>query len=750
MAEHTDTLGLLRKLEGELAEQFASNRRVMSFDDYFATLTRDPARALRSSAQYLTDCIEHFGRETVNGAIGEVPRLKVFDAEFEEGRGRLIGQERAQAEFYRILTNFVSERRVTRLVLLHGPNGSAKSSFIRCLERSLEAYSQHDDGAIYTFNWVFPKSSVSKKRLGFGGKSVDRPEALTSFALLDEEDVSAVLPSDLRDHPLLLLPRDERRAILETLMETGALSADYPIADVVWDGDLSPRSRAIFDALLAAYHGDYQRVFQHIQVERFYFSQRYRRGLVTIEPQLHVDASIRQVTMDQGLQSLPPALRHLNLFEPQGDLVDANRGLIEFNDLLKKPIDAYKYLLATCEKGTVTLPNAILHLDVLFMASSNDTHLSAFKQYADFPSFKGRIDLVKMPYLRDYRVEEQIYDMALEEHGGDIDADPYATSVLALWGVLTRLRRPNPENYPEKARDIVKGLTPLDKAELYAGVHEAKDLSGDQRRLLRALVPELLAEGQNEDAYEGGSGASPRVLKQVLLNALQNPNHHGLSALAIFDELRVLVGMRTIYDFLKAEPGGGYYDHAGFVEQVFDRYLDKLNGDVQIAMGLVTEGQYEELFSRYILHVSYGLKGERIYNATTGKSEDPDQRLIAQLEGTWKVEDAEAHRRDLIARVGAWRVDHPDVAIHYRGLFPELFTALERDYYERQRDTVRTVSQHMLAVLASEQEDGPADNLEPDDRAEALKAIDRMVADKGYPRKGLRDPLAALLKQRYS
>ena len=41
-----------------------------------------------------------------------------------------------------------------------------------------------------------------------------------------------------------------------------------------------------------------------------------------------------------------------DLIAVTGDLVDGNRGVVEYNDLLKKPIDAYKYLIATCEKGT--------------------------------------------------------------------------------------------------------------------------------------------------------------------------------------------------------------------------------------------------------------------------------------------------------------------------------------------------------------------------------------------------------------
>ena len=117
-------------------------------------------------------------------------------------------------------------------------------------------------------------------------------------------------------------------------------------------------------------------------------SRRFRRSAVTVEPQIHVDASVRQLTGDRSLSSLPSVLQSATLYEAFGDLVDANRGILEFNDLFKRPPETYKYLLATCEKSTVSLPNQILHLDLLMVASSNESYLEAYKaQSPDWPSF---------------------------------------------------------------------------------------------------------------------------------------------------------------------------------------------------------------------------------------------------------------------------------------------------------------------------------------------------------------------------
>lgn len=40
-----------------------------------------------------------------------------------------------------------------RVLLLHGPVGSSKSTIVRRLKRGLEHYARAEDGALYTFDW---------------------------------------------------------------------------------------------------------------------------------------------------------------------------------------------------------------------------------------------------------------------------------------------------------------------------------------------------------------------------------------------------------------------------------------------------------------------------------------------------------------------------------------------------------------------------------------------------------------------
>ena len=159
-------------------------------------------------------------------------------------------------------------------------------------------------------------------------------------------------------------------------------------------------------------------MLRHVRIERFEISHRYRTGWVTVEPQLSVDATERQITADRTLAALPPSLQSVSLFEYGGEVVGANRGMIEFDDLLKRPLEHYKYLLTTVERAALSLTSATLFLDLVFIGSCNDIHLAAFREIPDFQSFKGRIELVRVPFILDVRHEEALYRERLREAAG--------------------------------------------------------------------------------------------------------------------------------------------------------------------------------------------------------------------------------------------------------------------------------------------------------------------------------------------
>src|SRR5262249_1597994 len=207
----------------------------------------------------------------------------------------------------------------------------------------------------------------------------------------------------------------------------------------------------------------------------------------------------------------------------------------------KRPLDAWKYLLLAIETGEVALPTSILPINAVMIASSNELHLSAFREHPEFNSFRGRLALVRVPYLLSYRDEQAIYDSQIVPQVRRHVA-PHATFVAALWAVLTRLRRPQPDRYDEKRLGrLAAELTPIEKAEAYADGAIPSRLSSDDAQEVKNGLGTMLHETDAVAHYEGLTGASPREIRTVLLDAAQDERFACLSPLAVLAGLGELV-----------------------------------------------------------------------------------------------------------------------------------------------------------------------------------------------------------------
>ena len=317
----------------------------LSFEEYMSNFEKNCQRELRTSSRYLKDMFEYYGKNEKGG-------YNFFLKEHYDAPP-VYGQYKTQELIFKNISNFLEEGYNNKFILLVGPNGSSKSSIIKKIMRAAEDYSRTDEGALYSFSWVFPIDNFVKGSVGLGNQPVSRN--VPSYSHLEDKEISAILTSELKDHPLLLLPLEARQHLIEEYLAGEPESLDYAKKTYLYNGDLSKKNRMIFDALLKNYKGNYSEVLKHIRIDRFYIDKRYSIGAATIEPQQHVDARLQQITMDKRLANLPPSLQSLNLFNLNGEVVLANRGILEFSDLLKRPLDAFKYLLMTMESKTINL-----------------------------------------------------------------------------------------------------------------------------------------------------------------------------------------------------------------------------------------------------------------------------------------------------------------------------------------------------------------------------------------------------------
>ena len=737
----------LEQLSTTVQDRFLAEKHVLSFEEYLDEFLSQPARHSRDAARYLRDCFDYFGRYAVERPTGRVQRYRLFDQAFVDTDGeaterfRLVGHELLQHAFYVALGNFSREGRANRLLLLHGPNGSAKSTFAACIMRALETYSGTPEGSIYRFSWVFP-AGHEEKIIGFGARG-RRPLAHESFAHIDPARVAAKLTSPLPEHPLLLLPNGERRALLRRAYEEHGVTEEAPA--MIWSGQLAHKNAEVRDALLRAYGGDMGRVLAHIQVERFIISRRYRRGSVTIGPQMTVDAGERQITADRTLGQLPAALSALSLFEPHGELVDGSAGLIEYSDLLKRPLDAWKYLLLAIESGEVPLNFSILPVNSVLLGSTNESHLTAFRQHPEYDSFRARLTLMRVGYLLDYRGEEAIYTAQILPQLKTAVA-PHTTFVAALWAVLTRLRRSDPSHYEDpQLGKLAATLTPMEKALLYADGKLPRRLSADETKLLRANISEVATEFAHVVPYEGMFGASPREVRTVILDSASRAAEVGcLSPLLILERIETLCEGGD-YEFLKISPDGGFHDPMSFVAQVKEAWLDLVDDEIRSATGLIDTSQVEDLFSRYVAQISLWVKGERVRDTLTGELQDPDQTLFARIEDALEVDNPEDFRRNLINVAAAHAIDHPGEPMRAVQVFPDYVHRVKEAYFADHRAQIAAQARWLLLLL-----DEGSDSLQRQELNAAQDLRKRLAEDYGYCDPCARAVVAVLLRERYA
>jgi serine protein kinase len=735
----------LARIAEQVERSFKEERRLLSFREYLALFATDPVRHSRDAARYVRDMFDHFGRVASDRPWGALTRFRLFDLPFLDDRDRqreaLVGQEAVQLELYRALNNFVREGRPNRVLLLHGPNGSAKSTVAACLMRALEHYSTEPEGALYRFHWVFPSERTLRGAIGFGGKN-DAHRDTESYARLTEEQIDSRLFMEVRDHPLFLLPAEQRQELVARLYQESGV-AEPPPAWIL-RGSLSHKSQLVYEALLSSYDGSLTEVLRHVQVERYFISRRYRVGAVTLGPQLSVDAGERQVTADRNLGTLPSSLTSVALFEAFGELIDAAGGVLEFSDLLKRPLDAFKYLQITAETGEVPLRSQNVQVNCVMVASGNELHLSAFREHPEFESFRGRFELIRAPYLLSWVDEQSIYDSQIAPQVRRHVA-PHATRVAAMFAVLTRMRKPKPDRYEGLVKDLVSELTANEKLDLYAHGVAPLRLDDESQKLLRSVIPQLYRESDAYPIYEGSVGASPREMRTVLLDAAQSPHYDCLSPFAVLAELDALCDLSSEYAFLQEEKlPGGYHDHVGFRKILRERLLDSLEDEFRQASGLVDETRYTELFERYVTHVSFWTKKEKLRNPMTGQYENPDEQLMNEVETLLGSPDkAEDVRNGLINTIAAWAIDHPDQAVDHAKVFAPQLRRLREAVFGERRAAVAKLCRDVILLL---KEDGAG--LDAARRAAAERTVQQLKTRFGYENGSASDAAVALVRER--
>src|SRR5687767_239486 len=128
-----------------------------SFWDYLDIVVENPSVA-RNAFQRVYDMITSYGAETFTQFKHEYIRYLFFGDPIEKGADAIFGLERPLMQlvdfFKSAAQGYGTEKRI---LLLHGPVGSSKSTIARLLKKGLESYSRTDAGKVYTYAWRLPR-----------------------------------------------------------------------------------------------------------------------------------------------------------------------------------------------------------------------------------------------------------------------------------------------------------------------------------------------------------------------------------------------------------------------------------------------------------------------------------------------------------------------------------------------------------------------------------------------------------------
>src|SRR3954471_22784136 len=163
--------------------------------DYLELVQENPGVA-RNSFQRVYDMIMTYGTESFTQFKQELTRYRFFGDPVDNGADAIFGLERPLMQlvdfFKSAAQGYGTEKRI---LLLHGPVGSSKSTIARLLKKGLEHYSRTDAGKCFTYMW----------RVHHRGPAGDEGETFVECPMHEE--------------PLLLIPREARQEVLDTINE---------------------------------------------------------------------------------------------------------------------------------------------------------------------------------------------------------------------------------------------------------------------------------------------------------------------------------------------------------------------------------------------------------------------------------------------------------------------------------------------------------------------------------------------------
>ena len=604
-----------------------------NFKDYLNFVIKTPVVA-QTAFQRLYSMIASYGCNKYQDSKKNIVHWNFFDDPIGKGQDAVYGLDVHLMKLVNIIKagahQYGPEKRV---ILLHGPVGSAKSTIVRLLKKGLEEYSKTKNGALYSYRWINIKDILQ----------------------MDEE-----MKCPIHEEPLHLLPPEKNSEILKELNQDKEVGKR-----VIIQGELCPACRFVYSKLLDHYKGEWNKIIEdHVHINRVLISERDRVGIGTFQPrdeknqdstELTGDINYRKIAI-YGSDSDPRA------FNFDGEFNVANRGLIEFVEVLKLDI-AFLYDLLTASQEHKIKPKKYPQTDIdqVIIGHTNEPEYRKLQSNEFMEALRDRTVKIDIPYISRLDNETKIYKKDYNSVTvPNIHIAPHTIEMASMWAVLTRLEEPKKAN-----------LSLMQKLKLYNG------------KTNQNFTEDSIKELRKETTKEGLIGISPRYIQDKISNALIVDKGNG--CINPFIILNELAGGLKNHSLINNEETKRKY--LELLVEVKKEYEDMVKYEVQCAIS-ADEGAIEKLCGNYIDNVKAYVQKEKIRNVYTGEDEEPDERLMRSIEEKIEIPDSrkEDFRREIMNYIGALAIDGKNFDFRTN---ERLHKALELKLFEDQKDTIK-------------------------------------------------------------
>ncbi|MDD4272631.1 MAG: serine protein kinase PrkA [Desulfobacter postgatei] len=396
----------------------------VSFQEFLQLLNANPSRILRNIFQSFHDMIKSHVTEIEN----DIDRSAI--TRYDTGTLFMEGSDTPYFPDLLFTNRFMKQmdylrhgNQQNRIYVFYGPHGCGKSTFLNNLLEKFEQYANTDEGLCYEVVWRLDVKTLKGREPSL--MRLSSFEKLIQYIDSDSRDIKHIanqspvefegpepefieIPCLCHDNPFLVIPRDQRRGVLDELIKNDEFKwklfteKQY---EWVFKDEVCTVCTSIYQSLLERL-GKPVKVFDMLYARPYYFNRRLGNGISVFNPG---DRPLRRnVILNQMLQSRINALfRDSNVINYiYSSYAKIHNGIYALMDIKAHNVERMVELHNIISEGVHKVENVEERVEALFFALMNPEDKQNLK---DFPSFEDRIQYIDIPYVLDVSTEVKIY-----------------------------------------------------------------------------------------------------------------------------------------------------------------------------------------------------------------------------------------------------------------------------------------------------------------------------------------------------